>query len=104
MVYSSLFGEYQKGLLQKKILAGISLKVIYWQQSDEYLLMRNLGLNPNVFGEYRISNRFLIACSVGPIFNFNLYNERKSYEMTGWVKDIDVNFQVSIAYVLPFKK
>lgn len=107
MSYTSLFGEYQRVFFRfhdRKIQTGITLKSIYWRQSDKFLIWGNLGLNPNLFSELSIKPQLSISLSFGPQYNFNLYNVRKNYEATGWIKRIDKNFQIAIAYELPFKK
>jgi hypothetical protein len=101
--YSSAFIEYQRALLRLNngsLETGIASKVIYWRQSDQYLVWGNLGLSPNLYTFYTINENIAAGLSFGPQFNFNLYNVRRNYERTGWVKPTDIEFQISISYAL----
>ena len=101
--YLSLFAEYRKTLFERKVTANIGLKGMLWRQSDDYVIWGNLGINPNLNADYLITNSISINGSIGPIFNLNLYNHRKNYEKTAWVKTTDINFKLSLAYVLSKK-
>jgi len=101
--YSSAFIEYQRALLWLKhssLETGIAGKVMYWRQADQSIVWGNLGLSPNLYGQYSINENLSAGLSLGPQFNFNLYNVRRNYEKTGWVKPMDIEFQISISYAL----
>ena len=103
IAYNSAFVEYQRALIQFKennLETGIAGKIIFWRQSDEYLIWRNLGLTPNAYLHYRINNKLSTALSVGPQYNVNLKYERKNYQKSGWIKRFNFNFQITFAYVL----
>jgi hypothetical protein len=105
--YNSVFIEHQlpitkwKGepVTSKKVEVGLGLEAMYWRQSDKYLIWGNMGLSPNIYGLYHFNQRVSLAASVGPQFNFNLYNERKNYLKTGWIKRRDINFKFTLEYV-----
>ena len=101
--YNSAFVVYQRALIQFKdnnLETGIAGKLIFWRQSDKYLIWETLGVTPNAYLQYRINNKISSALSVGPQFNINLNSERKNYQKTGWIKRFDFNFQITFAYVL----
>ena len=101
--YNSAFVEYQKALIQFKdnyLETGIAGKLIFWRQSDKYLIWENLGVTPNAYFQYRINNKISSALSIGPQLNINLNSERKNYQKTGWITRFNFNFQITFAYVL----
>ena len=79
---------------------GIGLKSIYWKQTDEYVVWKNIGIIPLVYGIYKSEKKISPFLSLGPQFNFNLDNSRKTYEKTGWVKKTDYEFQIGLSYEL----
>ena len=101
--YKSVFCAFQKSLFKPKqtdIQLGAGMQLTYWKQSDQYLVWDNLGVYPNVFGEYKLNKKLSLLSSLGPQWNFNVSNKRKTYEKSGWVKKIDLNFQLWLSYAL----
>lgn len=98
-IHTSFLADIEK-LNSGNFTFGWAVKTTYWRQADNYLIWKNLGASLSITSNFQINSNVSVFSSLGVIKNFQLANERLSLEQTGWVKPLDIDFQIGITYAL----